>query len=88
MTITDILEPTPGERIENKLDKFNENINKIFTAVIVVLTIGFVTLLIAVIDPIINAMVFKASTYQNLVDKIDRQNIQINNINEMLLKNK
>lgn len=63
--------------------EFNEatrRIDYLFTGVTIVLVIGFVTLLIAVISPIIDAWRFRTSTYQNLVNVVYEQNNKIDSL--------
>jgi hypothetical protein len=59
------------------IDAYFEKLNLLTHGVIIVLGLGFVTLLIAVLSPIIDAWRFRASTYENLVNQVTAQNNKI-----------
>jgi hypothetical protein len=61
-------------------DETKNNMGYLLGGVILVLMVGFITLLVAVLSPIIDANRFKTQTYQNLVDKITDQNSKIDNL--------
>jgi hypothetical protein len=66
------------------LDAHFEKLNLITSGVIIILGLGFVTLLIAAISPIIDAWRFRSSTYENLVDQVNNQNSKIDILTQEL----
>ncbi len=77
----DVANLVTKEDLENKVDKATKRMDFLLTGVIVVMFLGFITLLISVLSPMIDAWRFKGSTYQNLVDKVIEQNNKIDDLN-------
>jgi hypothetical protein len=68
------------------LDQVTNRFDKIMGAVIVVIGLGFVTLLIAVLSPIIDAWRFRSATYAELVKEVQAQSSKLDLLNEKLEK--
>ncbi len=77
---------TPDE-IRSWFNDQNQRFDKIMAAVIIVLGLGFVTLLIAVVSPIIDAWRFRASSYEDLRDKVVEQNAKVDSLTDEIRSN-
>ena len=63
--------------VEAKIGKATKDMNTILMGVIIVLFVGFLALLAAISSPIIDAIEFRGSTYQDLSNQVSSQNTQI-----------
>lgn len=59
------------------LSKATQRMDYLFTAVTLALAIGFISVLIAMLSPVIDAWRFRAETYQNLVNRVSEQSAKI-----------
>lgn len=57
-----------------------ESLNKIMIGIIIVLFLGFVSILVTVIGFTLDAFRYKQATYQTLIDKVDEQNSKIESL--------
>jgi len=75
---------TPVPATKDDLDKFTKDTHRILIGVIIVLFVGFASILIVGIGFIIDSYTFKGETYQNLVNQVNAQNTQISNLNTQI----
>jgi hypothetical protein len=65
------------------IDGYFEKLNILTSGVLIVLGLGFVTLLIAVLSPIIDAWRFRTATYQDLINQVQEQNSKIDSLTQI-----
>ena len=70
-------EPLTNQSAKRIIDDANKSTNLILTGVIIVLFVGFLTMILAVVSPMIDAWRFRASSYENLVNQVSQQNAKI-----------
>lgn len=70
--------------LQTTIKKFGTPIWYVITAVILILLVGFVTMLLMVYQVFIDASNNKEGTYQNLANQIVTQNTKINNLTTQL----
>lgn len=75
---------TTKEDVQAVVDGATKRIDLLLTGVVVVMFIGFLTLLATVISPIIDATRQKAASYENLQDEVQTQNAKIDDQNKKL----
>lgn len=77
-------EPSPqNENVRKKdFDEATKRIDLLLTGVVVVLFLGFASLLITAISPIIDAWRFRTSTYQSLINEVSEQSAKIEELTE------
>ncbi|OGR85396.1 MAG: hypothetical protein A2901_00645 [Elusimicrobia bacterium RIFCSPLOWO2_01_FULL_54_10] len=70
------------ENVQTLLIKETEKLNRLMAAIVGVLFLGFITLLVTSLSPIIDAWRFRSSTYQDLINQIHAQNTEIQKMND------
>ena len=63
--------------VQEAVDKATKRIDLLLTGVVIVMFVGFLTLLFTALSPIIDAWRFKASSYEELRNQIQQQNQEI-----------
>ncbi len=58
-------------------EKLKTDLTTVFWILGSVLAVGFITVLVAMLSPIIDAWRFRTTTYQNLIDKVNQTNAQV-----------
>lgn len=80
---------TTKEDVQEIVDKATERINLLLIGVIVVLFIGFLTLLFSLAGLMIQAWQYRTPTYQSLIDQLQQQNDEIKSLSsEIQILNK
>ncbi len=66
--------------IDTRVGEATRRMDLLLTGVIVVLFLGFITLLVTVAGLVLDANRFKAETYQNLVNQVNASNTKLDQL--------